>query len=956
MRLQQRNRGNPVDDIIVEGVYGSEHQHLYVQAKHRIQFSSNPPFGEVISAAYAQFSKADFKRGVDRIGLAIGEACNNSTVRNHVNDVLSWARAADDAVGYYQQVGNFPSKVKVLRAFEKVLGRAAGRKLAAPETHAFLKHLFVLPFDFDTITGRDSETYRNRVLDSLEAPDPRHAKALFDILFGMCAEYAPKAGTITRDAIAARIAERASFSVPALRRAGASVMQLLRRQIRNRVAAEKNSKKYIPSVFVEIEEIKDGARLFCHPALFLQQLEDEIRRFNLRGFNRMLRKARLGSLSFGIPRRRVATGHFKTVAANTDALARGVRHLLNSASQIAGRGGIEEMRTKVPTDKLEAFDHMSVWLRQGAHGVCTYRIPKLLTRLQIAKARVLVITSRAGQGKTNFICDFVEHFALPKEIPCAFFTGRELRGVRRGELCQHLARAIYFAEPSACLDKLLGDMEAEAAKRNVAGVIVIDALNEHDDLDSFSAEVETLIERCMDYGHLRVLLTCRSEYFEARFGNLENSSFGNRMAVEKDIHIRMGIEHKERLFWGYLGFFNIKCTISKAAFEKLTNDPFLLRLFCEAYGDPEIGRRVSIGFVRSICKDELFRKYLSKKLTAVAEGAGRRTGFLVGGEHPYKKLLMTIAEWMIANRRFANVPVDGFGQSDLGILTQLIDEDIFLRKDLGENAKGGGRREEVISFTFDEFRDFLLADHLLTTVLQADAQRFEALVQELTQPTCSVAEGVSQYLFFGSRYIAEAVGLTVIKKQSWYDHLFVPYAFDLPDAILTPEDIARIRQMTIPENRNAASIFAHLIWRCDTDSFRNASILLLFEIIDALTEDAYRRLLHVIFDESPFSAREAVYPLSVLAEHLRPSLLARDRKWEKSSVHLARLLLYLWDVRDRDYRWLARELFADFEKAHAPIAQNLCAEHVKNARKGFKGSSPWSRSMTNILGAYDDKA
>ena len=77
-------------------------QTLYLQAKHRRTFSDNALFKEVICAAWHEFSKPSFNRKVDKVGIAIGEACNNSVVRDRVRDVLDWAAKSADADGYYQ--------------------------------------------------------------------------------------------------------------------------------------------------------------------------------------------------------------------------------------------------------------------------------------------------------------------------------------------------------------------------------------------------------------------------------------------------------------------------------------------------------------------------------------------------------------------------------------------------------------------------------------------------------------------------------------------------------------------------------------------------------------------------------------------------------------------------------------------------------------------------------------
>jgi len=231
VRLQQRNRGCPVDDIVAVCQCGAKTHRLYLQAKHRIIFSDNQLFNEVIGDAWWEFSKPNFKRNVDRVGLAIGEACNNSTVKDHVKDVLAWAEKSVDSKGFYQKVGSFVAKRKVLRIFENALAKAAGRKLAPLAVLRFLKHFIVVSFDFDTVAGYHSFGCWNQLLECLDRRDPRNAKALFEILRGMATEYAQHGGEIDRQALAARISGSASFAVPALEREGACILDILNRRL-----------------------------------------------------------------------------------------------------------------------------------------------------------------------------------------------------------------------------------------------------------------------------------------------------------------------------------------------------------------------------------------------------------------------------------------------------------------------------------------------------------------------------------------------------------------------------------------------------------------------------------------------------------------------------------------------------------------------------------------------------
>jgi hypothetical protein len=81
VRLQQRNRDCPVDDVVVLAGEGTEQVRLYIQVKHEIVFGDNGLFLEVVKQAWQQMHSPDFKLGRDRIALAIGEVCNNRTVR-----------------------------------------------------------------------------------------------------------------------------------------------------------------------------------------------------------------------------------------------------------------------------------------------------------------------------------------------------------------------------------------------------------------------------------------------------------------------------------------------------------------------------------------------------------------------------------------------------------------------------------------------------------------------------------------------------------------------------------------------------------------------------------------------------------------------------------------------------------------------------------------------------------
>lgn len=925
VRLQQRNQGHVVDDINVVTELGSSGKSVYLQVKHRLRFSNNKLFNQVIGEAWREFTSSGFKEGFDKIGFAICDGYGSN-----VRDIVSWASTYADAARYFQAVQGFPRKRKILDAFEHALGIHSGHTPSHLELWRFLKHLTVVQFDFD---DRDGTDCWNRLLESVDRRDPRRAKCLFEVMRGLVAEFAPKAGEIDRAVLANWIKDRVDFDVPALRSGGPGVAELLLCHLANRVRAEKNSRKYIPNVFVEVGQIKQKARLFCDPALFLQEVEEDVRSLKLRYINGILAKAGLKTLKISLPQKRVSTGRFVAVdhearrlQASLECLARSMRPIADEKSN--------NLRLGIPSNKSEFLEQVRPYLSMAAHGIVSWTIPGLIEQSHVARSRVFVLVGRAGQGKTNFVCDLLEHFVTPRRIPCLFLTGRELRGVRKGQLCGYIAGSILGANVGESIDSLLQQVEGECARRDTVGLIVIDGLNEHDDLGILATEVEHLIEKCLNYPRLRVMLTCRSEYFEARFANLGRSSFADLIVTVRDLHREMEDSYKKRLLAGYLSFFNIRCRMDDTVQTKLASDPLLLRFFCEAYAcTPHV---LTIG---SICKDALFRTYMDKKLAAVAEASASRSGYLVGTRHPYQSLLRKIIDWMIEHSRFDSVPVNVFGTDELTILTALIDEDIFLTKELAGSSSVLSDRTEVVGFTFAELRDFLLADHLLNSILPQDAARCEDLIQKLTDPKSTVSEGVGEYLFFGSRLTQNRSALRLVERQTWYREHFLQYVFDLEDEVITEDDVCTVREICGQSDGQIPRIFTRLILRYDKRQFPKLNISLLFDLVDAMTPERAASVLEATFGESRYAQRAYYrYPITKLVSHIHPLLTRKGEHWDPSFQELGRLLLYLWEVRDEDYGLPARQLFAAFDYVHPEVAADLIRAHTAAGSKGYRGT------------------
>jgi hypothetical protein len=932
VRLQQRNQNCPVDDIVVACRSSASTSSLYLQVKHDITFGKNQLFAEVLKQAWRQLTSKGFHVGSDAVGLAIGEVCNNSTVRNHIsgsNGLIDWSRSSSSGESFYRKVLKFKKKCDILEAFEEGIAAAIGGKPTQDDVHKLLSHFVVVPFDFDPKAGRDTVDGSNALIASVGDGDTRSAGSLGTILYDMAAEYAPVAGEINRNGLSKRISAKASFAVPVLQRAGRAISEILLTRLHNRLASEKNSKKYIPDIFVEIGDVKDEARLFCHPELFLRKLVDEARRLDLFDLNRFLTKVGLPRVAVNVS----DVGSYETIGTDVVAIRGALGELSASLSKLM-RKDIADFRGLVPVDKRHIFDEVDWRIGDTAGALLGDEMAPLFRKLDGASARVLAIVSKAGQGKTNFVCNLAEHCLAKRGIPCAYFTGKELCTVGRKQLQGFLARSVYGEGYPGNFEDLLDDIDREARRQGTAGIILIDAINEHPDLLVFSQEIEELIEKCLRHPRIRVILTCRSEYFDARFGNLKKSSFADRLVIQREIQQRMAKEHRRRMVQGYFHFFNLDVPwMTDHARRQFGEDPFLLRMFCEAYGNPAAERVRKMGRLRNIRRDALFREYFKQKLGALKESAGQKTGFLLGNSHPYQEVIRKAIRWMVDNGKYADVPLTFFKQKELGILSGLVDEDILVRRDLTPDSVIGST--EVLNFTFDACRDFLLSDYLLNVLAKEDRQRFEKLVMELTDPKQTVAEGLQQYLFYASRYLADPPTTTFMKSQQWYETVFITSVFDLDEEAITEQDADRLKGFCLNGHQMATRIVVDLLVRYDPRQYPNANILTLFEMFDSMDPVRFKELCGRTFGARDYGARGGYYPIDRLTEDVGRLLMSTGDHWVSSYATLGRLMLYLWRMPGPQHTYPARDLFERFAEVHPATASRLQKEHRNKSRKFY---------------------
>jgi hypothetical protein len=716
VKLQQRNRGYLVDDLIVTAEDGVDERTLALQIKHTFRFANNRDFREVIEDCWGCFSQTTFKRSLDRVGIGISESSNIRKVRKHLQEFLRWAVTSNDAQAFYDKVKQFKAKQGYLELFETALNDIAGERLPETEILAFLKSFIVIPFDFDDPGSRDSLNCLNNLLTLLEDKNPSHVRLLFSSLYDLASRYAASGGEIDANVLARELPQSLRLQPPSiLSEELRPVRECLINHLTKQIAREKNSKKYIPDVFVEVSHIKDQARYFTRPVLFLHRVVETVSRLDFSGINRILLKLSLEPIHLELPDSFKPTGIIDEIE-NQCAFLLSVLQAAKNAVNIFSERDPELPLEAIPAEKRYIYEEMKYPLRwMGAS--LERQIDECVDDLKTIQSRVLFLIARAGQGKTNFVCDFAENVLLKCSLPCLFFTGREFNYVNSDNIDEYIVRSVFGDKYDGNIGAALRDLERLSLTDQAPVTIIIDGINEHKDISDFSHRLERLIEQLLEYRFVNVILTCRSEYFDQRFTNFREASFADEICFVENMERYMTAMHKDHLIESYFRFFNLQCPyLSPRAREALKDDTLLLRMFCEAYGDHTAKDIIHLPQIMDIYKDEIFRIYLEKKLQGASQYYDSSARLSVGVGTRYKRVLARIIQLMVEREQFGNIPVVDLEAEYYETLGDMIGEDIIFRKDLVEGKSVLDEKSEVINFTFDEFRDFLSrATNCMTT-------------------------------------------------------------------------------------------------------------------------------------------------------------------------------------------------------------------------------------------------
>lgn len=618
------------------------------------------------------------------------------------------------------------------------------------------------------------------------------------------------------------------------------------------IEKNKTSAKYIPDIYVEESDYKDNLRYFTEPLLFIHKVIEELKSFDFKDINSRLAARNQNLINFqGYP----DVIEITSLRGVISQLKKDVDYALSAIKYL------EE-------DKREqGISTEEVYISGGyTYYFVKWDLQDIYEQLHYFTYQMILLTRDAGQGKTNFLCDFTENYLLKKGIITLYYNAfefceRPIETILRdltcnGKYAQQYVKNVLMERWNSFLQPIM---------------IIIDGLNENTTLNNFGNYMEESMKELLKIPFIKVIMTSRNELLNERFGGLTCDVLGNSFCLLNMLD--RSVKFEERIFKGYLSYFDVDI-VEDSLWDKtknlLVSDTLLLRFFCQVNKGK---RRV---YVYDIYMYALFEKYYQEKKNEIIKSG------IPGGDTLFQRLIDQVCEYMVANKAFNKIPKSVVNSTELQILDKLLETDVIFKEDSEMQRGLLNEITQVLSFTFDEFRDYCITRYLLS--LNDIEDRFPSLWEEMSVEEWSILEGVQKYMFFLARTKYKKL-LSLIKGASNYEYMYWNNVWSLEESDLFSEDIELWKEQFEQETRQRSQIASYLLGRHDRSYFKKVSIDLLYDILEttSYTLSKYDKLTKLLFAriernkyKQEIRPAGCVYPCNKIVQRIQSGLEQKD--------------------------------------------------------------------------------
>jgi hypothetical protein len=351
--------------------------------------------------------------------------------------------------------------------------------------------------------------------------------------------------------------------------------------------------------------------------------------------------------------------------------------------------------------------------------------------------------------------------------------------------------------------------------------------------------------------------------------------------------------------------------ISNKAQKQLVDNFLLLRIFAETYKDQN-----NLEF-ENIYREELFYKYYKLKCDEINKRIDNNE-FGVSGKFELSQFLTKIVEYMVQHSQYRDIPLDELidCSQNRQIYIRFLDENILVRRDLTSQSPNLFTDQEVVNFTFDEFRDYVISNYLVEIIFKKSKEIFVQFLEVNLTKHSPIQEGCRTYLFLSARKPNNEQLNEIIKKQRWYNEAFKRGIFSIRDDEVSDEDLTFLRNLFYSSLECSTFISKTIIYhRYDCERFKKLNIEFLFSLLQEMDVEQCEKLFYPAF---PYNTTR--YSQSQLLDEFIDQIehIFQDNRLEGYLAYhnLFHVLIYFFPVH-----WKAEDLYERYYSRYPGYAQ-----------------------------------
>ena len=486
---------------------------------------------------------------------------------------------------------------------------------------------------------------------------------------------------------------------------------------REQIKAYENSGKYCKGLFVELNDSKEKIRCFCFQKKWKKRIINQYNILFDDKYGRQLNDV-YASSSVNLHIRR----HFisrKTVVDNIQNTESFLERIYNRQLKV-------NPKYYKTNDVYECFGSRY-----------RDRIKQIKSRAEYMNANYLLITGTAGNGKSVMLCS-VADLLLSNGETILFFNARDINNDLRKYICERLIPS--WIKKSFRIYWIINVFLHWLFRRSI--FIMIDAINENDKV-LFLENLGSDIKFFTKYQTVKVIVTCRSEYYEVKYKQYLEAEGLKESFVSLSLQAEKYSQNAcAKLIRNYANHYRFNGDISEVVREKITSQLLLARIFFEVYQDQNTN-------VYELNKFELYKRYLEDFT-----------------DDKTKNIIQDITRKMFDNKTYENIPLCeiGLGQKDYVLLDSSV---VVCRTIICDEGTLLEDAQEVVNFVYDEMRDYHLARLLLNDCKDSKGislQKVKNMVRTLKTQDAICFEGIINYLF---AYFSDVFNEEMIEYLLW---------------------------------------------------------------------------------------------------------------------------------------------------------------------------------------------